>query len=115
MKISMSKITWTSTGVVFALLCGAPVVADDTELLLLNPDPSQNPKPNVLFILDTSGSMGTEEATTKPYDSALTYTGACDPTRMYWTDIDVQPVCDTGNLNYVEASAFVCDFHVAGS
>jgi type IV pilus assembly protein PilY1 len=110
MKISMSKITWTSTGVVFALLCGAPVVADDTELLLLNPDPSQNPKPNVLFILDTSGSMGTEEDTTEPYDSALIYTGDCDPTRMYWTDIDVQPVCNVGNLNYIEGSAFVCDF-----
>ena len=110
MKISTRKITWTSTGVAFALLCGVPVVADDTELLLLNPDPSLNPKPNVLFILDTSGSMTTLETTITPYNSALTYTGACDPTRIYWTDIDVQPVCDAGNLNYVEGTAFVCDF-----
>jgi hypothetical protein len=85
-------------------------LADDTELLLINPDPSLNPKPNVLFILDTSGSMTTDETTTQPYDSALTYGGDCDPTRLYWTDVDVQPVCDGSNLNYVEGASFVCDF-----
>ena len=57
MKISVKKVTWMTAGTCFALLAGAPAIADDTELLLINPDPTQNPKPNVMFILDTSGSI----------------------------------------------------------
>ena len=35
--------------------------------------------------------MKTEEATVEPYDSSITYTGACDTDRLYWTDVDVEP------------------------
>jgi hypothetical protein len=48
MKISTRKITWMSVGCAVAMLTGMPAIADDTELLLLNPDRSQNPKPNVM-------------------------------------------------------------------
>ena len=95
MKISMRKITWMSVSFAFALLTGMPAVADDTELLLINPDPAQNPKPNVLFILDTSGSMNTEQATLDPYDSAIDYGGACDSSKFYWTDVNITPDCAT--------------------
>ncbi len=44
MKIRTQKTTWTIIGVAAGLLSGT-AVADDTELLLINPDPSQNPKP----------------------------------------------------------------------
>ena len=110
MKISFAKTTWMSAGCAVALLSGAPAVADDTELLLINPDPKSLPKPNVLFILDTSGSMTTTETTVEPYDSARTYAGACDTNAIYWTDVDVQPVCDPTNLNWVWKSAYHCDF-----
>ncbi|MGB5630998.1 MAG: PilC/PilY family type IV pilus protein, partial [Woeseiaceae bacterium] len=110
MKISTQKIAWMTTGLGVALLAGAPAIADDTELLLINPDPTQNPKPNVLFILDTSGSMTTMETTIDPYDSTLTYTGACDPDRVYWTDVDITPVCDATNLNYIEKTSFHCQY-----
>ncbi len=73
MKISTTRTTWTTTGFAIALLVGIPAIADDTELLLLNPDGTANPKPNILFILDTSGSMGSEEETTDPYNSSLLY------------------------------------------
>ena len=63
MKISEQKFTWISLGLVLSLFVGMPAIADDTELLLINPDPRDNPKPNVLFILDTSGSMDTIEQT----------------------------------------------------
>ena len=110
MKISTQKITWMTTGLGVALLAGAPAIADDTELLLINPDPTQNPKPNVMFILDTSGSMTTSETTIDPYDSTLTYAGACDTNRIYWTDVDITPVCDAANLHYIEKSSFHCDY-----
>jgi len=112
MKIHMQKATWTSISLVLALMSAAPAMADDTELLLINPDPTQTPIPNVMFILDTSGSMGSGETTNKPYDSATPYSGLCDNTAVYWTDVDILPICDgTGsNTKWVYKSDFYCDF-----
>jgi type IV pilus assembly protein PilY1 len=110
MKISTRKTTWMSVSCAFALLAGVPAVADDTELLLINPDPTKNPKPNVMFILDSSGSMTTMQTTIMPYDGNQTYAGACDPNRVYWTDVDVTPVCDAGNTSYIEKTNFYCDY-----
>jgi len=109
MKISTRKITWMSVSFAFAMLTGTPAVADDTELLLMNPDPSQNPKPNVMFILDTSGSMNTEQSTLDPYESVNTYGGACDSTKYYWSDVDVTPDCATTS-NIIDADKYVCEF-----
>ena len=112
MKISTRKITWMSVSFAFAMLTGMPAVADDTELLLINPDPSQNAKPNVLFILDTSGSMTTEQWTLDPYDSARElgpYEGTCDPAKYYWSDVDVMPDCAT-TRNIIDADKYVCEF-----
>ncbi|MDJ0793918.1 MAG: PilC/PilY family type IV pilus protein [Woeseiaceae bacterium] len=110
MKIAIKRTTWMTAGACVALLSGVHAIADDTELLLINPDPTQNPKPNVLFILDTSGSMTTTETTIDPYDSTETYTGACDPDRVYWTDVDIVPVCDVSNTSYIEKSSFHCQY-----
>lgn len=112
MKISMRKFTWMTFSCAVALLAGTPAIADDTELLLINPDPSQNPKPNVMFILDTSGSMTTTQETIEPYDSTEDYGGDCDSDSLYWTDVDVLPECDgSGNEpNRISKSAFHCEF-----
>ena len=109
MKISTQKSTWTVIGLGIALLAGLPVLADDTELLLINPDPTTNPKPNILFILDTSGSMSTSENTTDPFDDTQVYGGDCDPTRVYWTDVDVVPNCAT-TTNFTEGASFHCEY-----
>ncbi|MEM7431474.1 MAG: PilC/PilY family type IV pilus protein [Pseudomonadota bacterium] len=109
MKISTQKLSWMSISFVVALLAGSPVWADDTELLLINPDPTQNPKPNVLFILDTSGSMNTTQTTIEPYDATQTYGGDCDPDAHYWTDVDILPDCATTD-NVINPGFFVCEF-----
>jgi len=108
MKIRTKETAWTTIGCALALLGGGPAFADDTELLLLNPDTSPGPKPNVMFILDTSGSMITDEQTIAPYDSAVTYTGNCDNGAVYWTDVDVTPVCDGTETQYVFKTVFNC-------
>ena len=110
MKIATQKTTWMTLSCVLALASGAPAMADDTELLLVNPDPSQMPKPNVMFILDTSGSMKTEESTVEPYDSNLVYPGACDTNAMYWTDVDITPTCDAANNRWFAKAAYMCEF-----
>jgi len=109
MKISKRKITWMSIGFAITLLAGTPAVADDTELLLINPDPTLAPKPNVLFILDTSGSMTTTLQTTAPYESTQNYSGDCDSDDYYWTEVDVLPDCSTSN-NVISAGRMVCDY-----
>ena len=118
MTIFTKKFDWRilstiGVGSVIALLSGVPVIADDTELLLLNPDPAANPKPNVMFILDTSGSMDTEEATTEPYDYTQIYSNgsdSCNTDAIYWTDIGLLPDCSGGgnNTQWVEKASFQC-------
>jgi type IV pilus assembly protein PilY1 len=117
MKISKTKTTWMSIGCAVALLAGVPAIADDTELLLLNPDPSSNPKPNVMFILDTSGSMTTIETTVDPYDNNLAYPGSCDANNLYWSDVGVPPACDAANTQFIVKSVYFCafsDLQIAG-
>ena len=109
MKIFTRKITWMSVSFAVAILTGMPATADDTELLLVNPDPSLSPKPNVMFILDTSGSMTTTQDTTEPYDNATDYGGDCDSSKFYWTDVDVTPDCATSN-NIIDGGSYVCEF-----
>ena len=112
----MRKTTGMLAGAIAAGLAGAPALADDTELLLINPT-GPAPKPNILFVIDSSGSMSTEESTREIYDSTQTYTGTCDNTMLYWTEIDAVPSCDVANIRRIQKSAYVCasgDKQIAG-
>lgn len=112
MKISANAITWMFTGCAMSLLCGAPAVADDTELLLVAPDPSVTPKPNVMFIIDTSGSMDGQVTAAEPYEGGPTgtvYPGACDPDRIYYSDTPVVPVCDGSNEFFIDDDNWFCE------
>ena len=105
------KSTGTVLGLMLALVSGSPVLADDTELLLVAPpDPSQL-KPNVMFILDTSGSMGDVQTTGQPYDPNTDYSafGTCDPNNLYYGDGAITPVCDAANTQYIAKGAWHCD------
>ncbi len=90
-----------------SLLAGSPTLADDTELLLLNPgDP---PNPNILFILDSSGSMGDNENTREVYVSTDSYSGDCDEDYYYWTETNAVPVCDGSNTRKFLKTAYKCE------
>jgi type IV pilus assembly protein PilY1 len=100
---------WTGASLLLTLMVGLPAVADDTELMLLTPATSEDNKPNILFILDTSGSMGEVVETQAPYNHAEPYPGECDRANIYWTDVDVIPDCsDEANTQFVAKTAFVC-------
>jgi type IV pilus assembly protein PilY1 len=71
----------------FGLTVGAgfPVAADDTEIFVT--DPATIPvgaQPNVLFIVDTSGSMDTAITVQVPFDPKKTYSGQYDSDGVYW-------------------------------
>lgn len=70
-----------------ALTIGAalPAQADDTEIYLGAPTAtSVESRPNILFVMDTSGSMGTNVTTQTTYDPKQTYTGKCSADTVYW-------------------------------
>jgi type IV pilus assembly protein PilY1 len=108
MNVQTRQITWISAGLALAFTVGTPVIADDTELMLSVPNTGG--KPNILFILDTSGSMDDEVMTQQPYDAAQTYGDGvddCDADSIYWTDVDNAPDC--ASTQFVAKSAFVCN------
>ncbi|MGB5346250.1 MAG: PilC/PilY family type IV pilus protein [Woeseia sp.] len=106
MNKSRKRAGWAGAGLSLTLLLGSVALADDVELLLSNPNSSGADKPNVLFILDTSGSMSTIETTQEEYDSTRAYAGDCDENRVYWTTSNEPPDCDTDN--WVSSNNFVC-------
>ncbi|MCB1845015.1 MAG: hypothetical protein KDI09_18765, partial [Halioglobus sp.] len=104
--MSRKGTAWLGAGLLLTLLSGAPAYADDVELLLSNPNSTGADKPNILFILASSGSMTTIERTQEPFISTNQYAGSCAPGRVYWTTGDNPPDCGTDN--WVSAANFVC-------
>jgi type IV pilus assembly protein PilY1 len=114
MKSQLLKSIAIGTSMLMTLTVGAPALADDTELLIVDPSRTVATPPNIMFILDTSGSMRDPVNTTEPYDSARDYSalGNCDANNIYWTTLDVVPACldGGGNANgqFVTKAAFLC-------
>ena len=86
-------------------LAGTPFAyADDTEIF--NSAPVSTGAPNILFILDTSGSMGSTVIKPDPYDPTQTYTGSCNSSLIYYSATGT-PGCGRSALTLPE-SAMVC-------
>jgi type IV pilus assembly protein PilY1 len=86
-------------------LCATQAAADDVEIY----QSQSGAKPNVLFIMDTSGSMDTEvKLTPAPYDPNKTYTSTgCSTDRIYFSTGNTPPDCGTDN--WIPRSAFACN------
>jgi type IV pilus assembly protein PilY1 len=110
MKIRIIRIIRIKLSFAAGLMIGASAIADDTELLLVAPDPTNSPKANVMFILDTSGSMTSEERTIAPYNGATNYAGSCNSNNFYWTDLDITPACDGSETQFIAKTSYHCDF-----
>ncbi|MBI3772292.1 MAG: hypothetical protein HY272_06300 [Gammaproteobacteria bacterium] len=95
-----------------ALWMGGSVMAEDVEVYLGNNLAASDIRPNITFIIDTSGSMNTadvtETAASPTYDATGTYTGSCSATRVYWSTTGTPPDCSTTN-QYVSTSANKCN------
>ena len=83
MKMHTTPLSILATA--FAVIASSCVLADDTELYLNQVSlPPEQVRPNVVFILDSSGSMGlpvqaygtTARRETNNYDSSVTYAGS---------------------------------------
>ncbi|HVY80755.1 MAG TPA: hypothetical protein VG994_07230 [Steroidobacteraceae bacterium] len=101
-------------GTLLALSCGAPALADDTEIFVSN-SLANGVRPNILFIMDTSGSMDEDDVVLNrvPYDSTVSYSGACSEDRVYFSR-GTAGVPDCGTANWVNLSAVKCAAAIKG-
>lgn len=106
MMMSRKRIAWFGAGLTLALTAGSPAIADDTELLLSTPNSTGADKPNILFILDSSGSMTSIETTQQPFDASVTYPGSCPTDKYYITDSNSIPSC--GSSSRIAKTQFLC-------
>jgi type IV pilus assembly protein PilY1 len=82
MKFPISRLLGAFVGLI-AMLGSQPAVADDSEVFTSSTFTSgQGVRANVLFILDTSGSMTSE---VRLYDPDQNYAGDCDTNYIYWS------------------------------
>ena len=109
MKYMMQKIKVVVVGVLLAVYMATPAIADDIEIYTSLNAGDIISQPNIMFILDSSGSMNLDVKTTsalEPYDPAVTYTGSCDADTIYYTSSGVVPSCSSGA--YFNAAANKC-------
>ncbi len=102
-----------ASGFAASLMCLAPALtlADDTEVFLNNAA-SRGIKPNVLLIVDTSGSMASTVSIPRaPYDAATVYPGSCLAGRAYVTRSTggaIAPSCDS-TVRSIDTSFNACE------
>ncbi len=112
-----NKLTLMLVTALYVAFPITPVLADDTEVYV-GGNLSSVVRPNVLFIIDTSGSMGTLVATNSTYDPATTYPviGNCASGRIFWktgssgkkkSKGTPPPDCTT-STDYIDAAANKC-------
>jgi len=101
-------ITLASSGL--AILAGSgPLYADDIEIFVAGEDPNATggAEPNIMFIIDTSGSMGNTVKTQVDWDPALTFSGPYSSSRVYWNTSNKAPSSDTSR--YFDKSRNFCE------
>jgi type IV pilus assembly protein PilY1 len=95
-----------------ALALSAAAYGKDTDVYLKAPGISRDDSPNVLIILDNSGSMESNSITSfPPYDATVTYTGSYDNTKVYWSTTSSLP--GSGTSRWFPASNNKCTASLA--
>lgn len=109
MRSHTTRLPKLLAGATLASLLAFAANADDTEIFTVQP---QNvAQPNILLIIDTSGSMNLlAESTPLPYDPTQTYSNSgtdCDSSRIYYSTSSTPPTT-CRNLSSFPASALKC-------
>ena len=117
MKTLNKKLSAMLTGMFASVLVGLPAYADDTEIYVgQNLGVSEVP-PNILFVVDTSGSMSTNVVTQTTYNPATTYSGSCSTSRVYYSASKTTNCSSTSNyfnLSNLQCKAAVDAFAISG-
>jgi len=107
-KPAVRLIHFAASVALAAMSCVA--AADESEIFVGTGNAVANERPNILFIIDSSGSM-TEDVTTQvPFTPATDWPGSCRDDRVYFetgSNSSDPPSCS--NRNSVPLAAFKCD------
>jgi len=105
MKAGSRKILWVLAGMLTALGAVAPAAADDTELFVAGGGggggagiPGGGAQPNILFIVDNSGSMGSWVFTQVPWNATQTFGGCYRSDAIYFSTNGSKPGCGSNNF-----------------
>ncbi len=98
----MNKATryFRLAGASLLLMLAGAAAADETEIFTGAGNTVSSELPNILFIIDSSGSMSTNVVTQVPFNPATTYAGTCSTSRVYFiqgTNSSAPPSCTNGN------------------
>ena len=92
---SFALLTASAVLAAATLTAAMPATADDTELFVGEAVSPPTARPNIMFILDTSGSMTGDVQSQTPYDAGTDFGGPFDDNRIYWaTGTDPLPPCE---------------------
>jgi len=106
MTPTIKRFAWIGVGALSALAITAPASADDTELFVGAANGVNTAQPNILFIIDNSGSMGDQVSTQPNYDPRQTYSGGCGNGHVYYSTTGSAPDCSS--TNWFNKTALVC-------
>src|SRR5262245_61344373 len=122
MNITNARLGALSIGALWMVTAGLPAAADDTELFVATSS-GAGIRPNILFVIDDSGSMTTTVETQEPYNPLTTYPGRsgvtkCSVTKVYWqAGIGTDPKCsdaESFNLTALDCQAAINAFKDTG-
>ncbi len=97
------------TGCAVALCAAVPVMADDIEIYTSGALGAPTVQPNIMFIVDSSGSMNTTLDVPVSYDYTVLYTGDCLNDSLYFTVDGSIPSCGASNKDYFLKTSNKCD------
>ena len=109
MNMTATRLLKFATASALLAIAGA-AHADDTEIFTGVGNVVSSQRPNILFVIDTSGSMNTNVITQVPFNPATTYAGSCSSSRIYFvqgSNSSNPPSCT--NTNSVPLVAFKCN------
>jgi type IV pilus assembly protein PilY1 len=86
-----SRLSGVVMGASLALCAATPVLADDIEIYTTGALGAATIQPNVMFIVDTSGSMNDTVDSNVPYDYTFPYTGSYATDKIYFSTTSTPP------------------------
>lgn len=106
MKQTTTRLVhFVSAAVLTAMTCAA--TADETEIFTGAGNSLTAQLPNILFIIDSSGSMSTNVVTQIPFNVATTYPGTCSASRIYFVTGSNKPSC--ASTASIPVATFKCN------
>jgi len=115
-KARMQILSTLVTAAMAVLSGSGPLYADDIEIFLAGEDPNDEGgvHPNIMFVIDTSGSMDTMVKTQVDWDPAVLFAGSYRGGRIYWSTTSTPPGPGSSqwfskSRNYCKTSYVVLD------